>query len=163
MVFLTAIPSEPDLQVADTVIQVGLRMWLGIPVDPEGRTSEEVLKRCQCKAGQRAAAQASAADIGCRDADNHLINCLIGGGPIVRHDMLVREINKMARAAGIQTITTMENRAAHLATGNGGPDIDLQSYPDANSNAFLEVSIINPSQDAQERCFTHAFGSSSIS
>ena len=57
--FLVAVPSEPDLQVADSVMQLGVRMWLGIPVDVDGRSSEESLTRCLCKAGQRAAAAAA--------------------------------------------------------------------------------------------------------
>jgi len=133
----------------------------------DGRSSEESLTRCLCKAGQRAAAAAAQSasaphshgaprnddDIGSRDANNHLINCLVGGGSIARHDMMVKEISKMVRAAGVQAL--VEQRSVHQGTGQGGPDLDLQGFPDANTNSFLEVSIINPSQDSMRKEASH--------
>ena len=155
--FLTAIPSEPALAFSDAVARISLRSWLGIPVGADGCSPEETMARCSCsgrpkgdqaKENNRPKDNASLNEemVGSRDAANHLLNCNRGGGPIERHDILVQEIADMIRHAGFRV--EVEERATYVAMGKGGPDITVKSFPQSGCNAFVEVSITNPSQAA---------------
>eukprot|EP00047_Mylnosiga_fluctuans_P024706 m.168526 g.168526 ORF g.168526 m.168526 type:complete len:511 (+) comp9910_c1_seq9:3197-4729(+) len=150
--YLWAIPSEPELSLSDAVMRSSLRTQLGIPVGPDGRSVEEILARCTCNQNKRPGEQpassldtpADATVIGACDAANDMANCSKGSGLIARHDGIVATGVAMIRSCDHEVIP--EERATYLATGNGGPDMTVKNFPRQGCNAFVEVSITNPSQ-----------------
>jgi hypothetical protein len=121
----TVIPFEAELVLTDYVFAFGIRKALGLPTpqDTEGL-------QCTCGAS--------------RSVDEHIRNCRRGGGLIQRHDVVVRTLGEMLHTAGLKP--AIEPRATFFETGNGGPDIGVNDYPRAGLNAFIEFSIINPTQ-----------------
>ncbi len=60
----------------------------------------------------------------------------------------------MVRATGAQAL--VEQRSVHQGTGYGGPDLDLQGFPDANTNSLRSDGV-----DHQLIARLHAQGSQS--
>jgi hypothetical protein len=122
----TVIPFQAELALTDYIFAFGVRKALGLSTqqDVEGL-------QCTCGAAQGSMAQ-------------HIRNCRRGGGMIQRHDFVVRTLGEMLRVAGLQPV--IDKRAHYFEAGNGGPDIGVDNYPRAGLDAFVEFSIINPTQ-----------------
>ena len=78
-------------------------------------------------------------------ASQHSLNCGRGGGPQRRHDMLRDAFASMFKSAHLPT--RIEVRAELPGSGNGGPDIVVQDFPNAGQTTLFDVSVINPVQN----------------
>lgn len=128
----TVIPFEKELVLPDYAFAYGMRKVLGLstPQDVDGL-------QCTCGAA--------------KSTNQHVNNCRRGGGMIQRHDRVVLTLGAMLCTAGLHP--AIDKRATYFEAGNGGPDIAVDNFPKAGLDAFVEFSIINPTQ---QRCCTAA-------
>ena len=77
-------------------------------------------------------------------AIEHLRNCGRGGGRIRRHDDVVNALAAMLTRARLRP--AVEARAEFFGAGNGGPDIAVNNFPRPGLDAFVEFSVVNPTQ-----------------
>ena len=129
--YLNAIPTEPGLTVPGPVFTWTVSRRLGCATTATEDTQEAEL--CTCRSGARS---------GNRSKEQHVFNCKCGGGNQRRHDRLRDTIADMFRSLGYQV--RAEPRAFHQVFGQGGPDLEVLSYPTAGVDTFVEVSVINP-------------------
>ena len=150
--FMMASPSEPSLAMSDALAMFAFRGFLGVHWAEEGSTLDFMAKNCTCQRGQQ---QPDGHDWRPHQrleqqrelAIQHTYNCNRGGGSQRRHDLMVAEIADCLRVPGGKQLVRTEQRAVHLDTGNGGPDITVQKLgAGATPPYWVEVSIINEGQ-----------------
>ena len=119
------IPFENELRLVDAAFNFGVRKSLGLstPEDVEAQV-------CTCDASRR--------------EGQHIRNCGMGSGRTLRHDSVVKALAAMLSKAKLRP--AIEPRAEYYGTGNGGPDIAVDNFPKQGLDAFVEFSVVNPTQ-----------------
>ena len=108
--------------------------WCGDGCNATRAEDRLVARECTCRSGARGKEQSQ---------EQHAFNCKLRGGNQRRHDRLRDTIADMFRMAGFAV--HIEPRAKYpMAFGQGGPDLEVFSFPSAGIDTFVEVSVINP-------------------
>jgi hypothetical protein len=126
-----AIPSADFFTIPNTAMSFKIAHHLGCP-KTEAMEIDRA-SRCLCK--RRPVTEIARL--------THSLNCLKGGGPIRRHNLVAEQINSMFVTAGFST--TLEPRQ-HSDSGHAGPDIEVRGYPSVSQSTYVEVAVTNPIQ-----------------
>ena len=119
---MNAIPTEKGLTLFPQQMRTALRLLLGVPIDLGCQT---------CVCGRPMDQFAS-----------HALSCKMGGGMILRHDMLKKFFEKMCNAAGIST--RVEPLHFFFPDDNKKPDLVLYHHGSQGKDVALDFSLLNP-------------------
>ena len=124
--YLNAIPTESGLTIPPHFFTWLVRRRLGCNAT---RAEDRLVAReCTCRSGARGKEQSQ---------EQHAFNCKLRGGNQRRHDRLRDTIADMFRMAGFAV--HIEPRAKYpMAFGQGGPDLEVFSFPSAGIDTLLK-------------------------
>jgi len=126
------IPSEPRMQVTNDEFAHKMAQYLNCPaLGLFSATQSSKCRSCGFITDSVLAPQ-------------HFLNCPRGGGPQRRHDTIRDVFASMFRSGHLPT--RIEVRAELPHSGQGGPDIVVQDFPNPGQTTLFDVAIINPVQ-----------------